>query len=408
MAMGRPKAALVLHSELREQLESLANSRSVTAGRVRRAKIVLLSASGKNDREIAQQLETSRNTVGLWRRRFLAQGVSGLCDELRPGRPGPINDERVAQLVRKTLKSKPKAATHWSIRQIADETGVSKSTVHRNWQAFGLQPHRQKHFKLSNDPFFVEKGRDIVGLYLNPPENAVVLCVDEKSGIQALERTRQNLEVHRIVDNYATHKHPRVRRWFATRPRFHVHFTPNYASWLNQVEIWFNRVTQQAIRRGTFSGVKELLTKIDHYVQNSNRHGQPFVWTATADSIFAKVERLCERIYGTAHQLLLFLVRQCVSGKSGDLSRSLHGAVFLFVFARCVLFLGAIVRFVLQHLRCLAPCILKLRHHNGANEPPNQTRNQTFAQLAFSAGHRRLLCTFPASGSCTFAVKCFP
>ncbi len=248
------------------------------------------------------------------------------------------------------------------IRQIADETGVSKSTVHRIWQAFGLQPHRQKQFKLSSDPFFVEKVRDIVALYLNPPENAVVLCVDEKSGIQALERTQpmlplglgyvegvthdyrrhgtttlfaaldtangkvltkcrprhrhqeylsflreiekhvpKNLEVHIIVDNYATHKHLRVKRWFATRPRFHVHFTPTYASWLNQVEIWFNRITQQAIRRGTFSSVKDLVEKIDHYVQNSNRRAQPFVWTATADSIFAKVERLCERIYGTAH-----------------------------------------------------------------------------------------------------------
>jgi putative transposase len=232
----------------------------------------------------------------------------------------------------------------------------------RIWQAFGLQPHRQKSFKLSSDPFFVEKVRDIVGLYLNPPENAVVLCVDEKSEIQALERTQpmlplglgyvegvthdyrrhgtttlfaaldtangkviahcrphhrhqeylsflreiernvpKNLEVHIIVDNYATHKHRRVRRWFAARPRFHVHFTPTYASWLNQVEIWFNRITQQAIRRGTFSSVKELVAKIDRYVQNSNRHAQPFVWTATADSIFAKVERLCERIYGAAH-----------------------------------------------------------------------------------------------------------
>jgi putative transposase len=165
MAMGRPKATLVLDSELREQLESLANSRSLPAGLVRRGKIILLSASGKNDREIAPQLETSRNTVGLWRRRFLAQGVSGLYDELRPGRPRPISDERVAQLVRKTLKTKPKAATHWSIHQIADETEVSKSTVHRIWQAFGLQPHRQKYFKLSSDPFFVEKVRDIVGLY---------------------------------------------------------------------------------------------------------------------------------------------------------------------------------------------------------------------------------------------------
>ena len=169
MAMGRPKAALVLDAELREQLEGLANSRALPAGLVRRAKNILLSASGKTGREIAQQVETNKNTVSLWRQRFLAHGVSGLYEELRPGRPRPISDERVAQLVRKTLKTKPQDGTHWSIRQLATETGLSKSTVHRIWQAFGLQPHRQKSFKLSSDPFFVEKVRDIVGLYLNPP-----------------------------------------------------------------------------------------------------------------------------------------------------------------------------------------------------------------------------------------------
>ncbi len=362
MTRGRAKAVLLLDAEQREQLEGFANSRSLPAGLVRRARIILLSASGKTTREVARQLETSKVTVCLWRCRFLAHGVGGLYDELRPGRPRPISDERVAQLVRKTLKTKPKNGTHWSIRLIAEETGLSKSTVHRIWQAFGLQPHRQKYFKISTDPFFVEKVRDIVGLYLNPPENAVVLCVDEKSGIQALERTQpmlplglgyvegvthdyrrhgtttlfaaldtangkvmtqcrprhrhqeylgflreieknvpKNLDVHIIVDNYATHKHLRVRRWFAMRPRFHVHFTPTYASWLNQVEIWFNRITQQAIRRGTFGSVKELVDKIDHYVKNSNRHAHPFVWTATADSIFTKVERLCKGIYGTAH-----------------------------------------------------------------------------------------------------------
>ena len=269
----------------------------------------------------------------------------------------------MAQLVRKTGKTKPQAGTHWRIRQIAAETGVSKSTVHRIGQAFGLQPQRQKQFQLSSDPFFVEKVRDIEGLYLNPPENAVVLCVDEQSGIQALERTQpllplglgyvegvthdyrrpgttplfaaldttngkvltqcrqrhrhqehlgflgeieknvpKNLQVHILVDNYAPHKHLRVRRWFAARPRFHVHFTPTYASWLNQVEIWCNRSTQQAIRRGTFRSVKDLVEKIDHYVKNSNRQAQPFLWTATADATFAKVERRCERISGTAHE----------------------------------------------------------------------------------------------------------
>src|SRR6201998_4224611 len=362
MAMGRPKAVLVLSPQRREQLEALVSSRSLPAGLVSRARIILLSASGKTNQQIARQLGLANATVGKWRRRFLEQDVSGLHDELRPGRPRPISDERVAQLVRKTLDTKPKDGTHWSIRQIARQTRLSKSTVHRIWQAFGLEPHRQRHFKLSNDPFFVEKVRDIVGLYLDPPENAVVLCVDEKSQIQALERTQPilpmglgyvegvthdyrrhgtttlflaldtakgtvmgrcrrrhrhqeyleflrqieenvplELDVHVIVDNYGTHKHPRVKRWFAARPRFHVHFTPTYASWLNQVEIWFNRITQQAIRRGTFRSVKELVEKIDDYVQNSNRRAKPFVWTATADSIFAKVERLCERISGTAH-----------------------------------------------------------------------------------------------------------
>jgi putative transposase len=362
MALGRPKAALVLSAPQREQLESLASSRSLPAGLVARARMILMSAAGMNNQEIARQLRTTKATVGKWRRRFLERDVAGLHDELRPGRPRPIGDEQVAQLIRKTLESQPKDRTHWSLRRIARQTRLSKSTVHRIWQAFGLQPHRQRHFKLSNDPFFVEKVRDIVGLYLHPPENAVVLCVDEKSQIQALERTQpmlpmglgyvegvthdyrrhgtttlflaldtakgtvigrcrrrhrhqeyldflrqieQNvparLDVHIIVDNYATHKHPRVQRWLAGRPRFHVHFTPTYASWLNQVEIWFNRITQQAIRRGTFGSVKELVEKIDAFVRSSNATARPFVWTATADSIFAKLQRLCEGISGTAH-----------------------------------------------------------------------------------------------------------
>jgi putative transposase len=362
MAMGRPKAALVLDAQQREQLESLANARSLPAGLVMRARIVLMSAAGLNNRQIARRLGKSQVTIAKWRRRFLQRDVAGLHDELRPGRPRPISDEKVAQLIRKTLNTQPKDGTHWSIRRMARQTQLSKSTVHRVWQAFGLQPHRQRHFKLSNDPFFVEKVRDIVGLYLHPPENAVVLCVDEKSQIQALERTQPmlplglgyvegvthdyrrhgtttlflaldtakgtvisrcrrrhrhqeyldflrqieknvpaQLDVHIIVDNYATHKHPRVERWLAARPRFHVHFTPTYASWLNQVEIWFNRITQQAIRRGTFRSVKELVAKIDAFVRSSNRSARPFVWTATADSIFAKLQRLCEDISGTAH-----------------------------------------------------------------------------------------------------------
>jgi len=362
MAMGRPKAALVLTPEQREQLEGMASSRSLPAGLVSRVRIILMRAAGKTNRAIAAQLGLAEATVGQWRRRFLDQGIAGLHDELRPGRPRSIGDERVARLIRKTLGTKPKDGTPWSVRQIARETRLSKSTGHRIWQVFGLEPHRQRHFKLSNDPFFVEKVRDIVGLYLNPPENAVVLCVDEKSQIQALERTQPvlrmglgyvegvthdyrrhgtttlfaaldtatgtvisqcrrrhrhqeyvdflreieknvppELDVHVIVDNYATHKHPRVKRWLAVRPRFHVHFTPTYASWLNEVEIWFNRITQQAIRRGSFRSVKELVGKIDRFVQTSNANARPFVWTATADSIFSKIQRLCERISGTVH-----------------------------------------------------------------------------------------------------------
>jgi putative transposase len=362
MALGRPKRKLILTAEQQEQLSGIAASRSLPVGLVMRARIILMSAEGQSNLVIATRLRLSQATVGQWRRRFLEQGITGLHDELRPGRPRLISDERVARLVRKTLATKPGNGTHWSIRQIAEQTRLSKSTVHRIWQAFGLEPHRQKHFKLSTDPFFVEKVRDIVGLYLNPPENAVVLCVDEKSQIQALERTQpmlpmglgyvegvthdyrrhgtttlfaaldtakgtvitqcrkrhrhqeyldflrqiennvpSELDVHVIVDNYGTHKHPRVKRWLAARPRFHVHFTPTYASWLNQIEIWFNRITQRAIRRGTFRSVKELIEKIDQYVQTSNTQAQPFVWTATADSIFAKVQRLCERISGTVH-----------------------------------------------------------------------------------------------------------
>lgn len=362
MAIGRPKATLAVSVTDREQLEGLANSRSLPAGLVKRARIVLLSADGMTNQHIARRLGMANATVGKWRRRFVEHGITGLHDELRPGRPRSIGDEHVAQLVAKTLRTRPQNGTHWSVRQIARETRLAKSTVHRIWQAFGLQPHRQRHFKLSNDPFFVEKVRDIVGLYLNPPENAVVLCVDEKSQIQALERTQpllslglgyvegvthdyrrhgtttlfaaldtatgkvlsqcrgrhrhqeyldflreiernvpEGLEVHIVVDNYATHKHRRVKRWMAARPRFHVHFTPTYASWLNQVEIWFNRITQRAIRRGTFQSVKELVAKIDQFVRSSNAHAQPFIWTATADSILAKIERLCSRISGTAH-----------------------------------------------------------------------------------------------------------
>jgi len=360
MRTGRPKEPLSLSAEERAQLGSFASSRSLSHGLVRRAKIVLLSAEGMSNTAIADKLGLSGNTIGKWRRRYLAEGIQGLYGEVRPGRPRTISDEKVAALVRKTLKTKPKDGTHWSVRTMAEGCGLSKSTVHRIWKAFGLQPHRQRHFKLSTDPFFVEKVRDIAGLYLNPPDNALVLCVDEKSQIQALDRSQPllplglgyaegvthdyvrhgtttlfaaldiatgtvitrcrrrhrhqeflqflrqidssvpaELDVHLVVDNYATHKHAKVRRWLAARPRYHVHYTPTYASWLNQVEIWFGIITQRAIRRGVFRSVRKLTEKIHGFVEHYNRQSRPFVWVATADSILEKISRLCSLISGT-------------------------------------------------------------------------------------------------------------
>ncbi len=362
MSRGRPLVPLSLSPTEREELVSITRSRSMPQALAMRARIVLLSADGHGNTDIAGRLGLSNPTVGIWRRRYLTQRLPGLYDEPRPGGPRSIRDEEIAALLRKTLKTKPKDGTHWTCRSIAAETKLSKSTVQRVWKAFGLQPHRQKHFKISTDPFFVEKVRDIVGLYLNPPDHAIVLCVDEKSQIQALDRTQpllplglgyvegvthdyvrhgtttlfaalnvasgrvltqtkrrhrhqeflqflrhieasvpKKLDVHLIVDNYATHKHATVRRWLAARPRFHVHYTPTYSSWLNQVEIWFNIITQRAIRRGTFRSVRDLVEKIDRFVREYNRRCRPFVWTATPDSILEKLERLCKAVAGTGH-----------------------------------------------------------------------------------------------------------
>ncbi len=358
--MGRPLLPLELSSSDREQLESMTRSRSLAHGLVRRAEMVLLAADGWPNEAVAGAVGVSRVTVGKWRQRFLEGGLPGLHDELRPGAPRSITDEQVAEVVYKTLKTKPKDETQWSVRSMGQETGLTKDAVHRIWRTYGLQPHRHKHFKLSTDPFFVDKVRDIAGLYLNPPEHAMVLCVDEKSQIQALERTQpmlplglgyvegvthdykrhgtttlfaaldvatgevmtqcksrhrhqeflqflrhvetnvpEDLDIHLVVDNYATHKHAKVKRWLARRPRFHVHYTPTYASWLNQVEIWFGIITRQAIRRGSFRKVPELVERIERYTDKWNAKARPFVWTATADSILAKVKRLCERISAT-------------------------------------------------------------------------------------------------------------
>ena len=362
MPTGRPKTALELSVEEEAELRGFSSSRSLPHALVARAKLVLWSAEGKTNTEIASQLQWTKATVGKWRQRFIERRLSGLYDELRPGRPRSVSDEKVALLLRRTLKNKPPAGSHWSVRQAADSNGLSKSTVHRVFRAFAVQPHRSKNFKLSSDPFFIEKVRDVVGLYLNPPDHAIVLSVDEKSQIQALDRTQPvlpmglgyvegvthdyvrhgtttlfaaldiasgtvlteckarhrhqeflaflkridqavpaGLEVHLIVDNYATHKHANVRLWLAQRPRFHIHYTPTYSSWLNQVERWFGLITQQAIRRGSFRSVKHLIDRIDHFVQQYNRNCRPFAWTATPDSILQKLARVCSLISGTAH-----------------------------------------------------------------------------------------------------------
>jgi putative transposase len=362
MTTGRPKSSLDLTDEERIQVRSFARSRTLPHDMVARAKLVLWSSEGESNSRIANRLRWTKATVGKWRQRFIQDRLAGLYDELRPGRPRTIENEQIAALLKRTLSRKPAAGTHWTVREAARTRGISKSTVHRLFQAFALQPHRTRSFKLSTDPFFVEKVRDIVGLYLNPPDHALVLCVDEKSRIQGLNRTQpvlpmglgyiegvthdyvrhgtttlfaaldiatgavfteckprhrhqeflsflrqldacipEPLDVHLIVDNYAAHKHSKVRTWLAQRPRYDVHYTPTYSSWLNQVERWFALITQRAIRRGSFGSVKDLVEKIDSSVQRYNRSHRPFVWTATADSILEKIVRLCSSISGTRH-----------------------------------------------------------------------------------------------------------
>jgi len=362
MITGRPKPALTVTADELTQLRSLAGSRTLPHALVARARLILWSADGQSNTQIARRLRWAKATVGKWRQRFVQHRLAGLYDELRPGRPRSIDDEQIAALLKRTLSRRPAESTHWSIRQAAQASGISRSTVHRVFQTFGVQPHRTRSFKLSTDPFFIEKVRDIVGLYLHPPDHALVLCVDEKSQIQALNRTQpvlpmglgyvegvthdyvrhgtttlfaaldiangkvftackprhrhqeflsflrhleQNVprayEVHLIVDNYATHKHPKVRTWLAQRPRYQMHYTPTYSSWLNQVERWFGLITQRAIRRGSFTSVHDLVEKIDAFVQRYNHSSRPFVWTATADSILQKIARLCSRISGTPH-----------------------------------------------------------------------------------------------------------
>ena len=361
--IGRPpERALTLSDGERDELERIGRSRSARHSLVRRAQIVLASARGEPNTAIAERFGVSNPTICHWRKKWFEQGIVGLYGESRPGRPRTHDEETVAQLLRTVLDTKPIQGTHWTVRSAAAVTGLSKSTVARMLALFGLQPHRTKSFKLSTDPLFVDKVKDIVGLYLNPPDNAIVLCVDEKSQIQALERTQPilplglgyiegithdyvrhgtttlfaaldiangqvltqcraqhrhqeflaflkhidasvppDLDVHLVVDNYATHKHPKVRAWLGDRPRYHVHYTPTYASWLNQVERWFALITERHIRRGSFVSAKDLVGKIETFVTAYNGKARPFVWTATSDAILEKVARLCKAICGTAH-----------------------------------------------------------------------------------------------------------
>ncbi len=358
MRTGRPKQPLNVLPADKEKLTLLAR-RPKTAQRVAlRAKIVLRAAVGQWNQEIAQGLGITGATVGKWRERCRLQGMEGLSDEPRPGAPRKITDAKVEEAVTRTLESVPAAATHWSTRSLAQQVGLTQSAVVRIWHSFGLQPHRSETFQLSTDPFLVEKVRDIVGLYLNPPEHAIVLSVDEKSQVQALDRTQPILplrpglpeqrtsdyerhgttslfaaldvatgkvigkchrrhrhqeflkfmelvdsklpaeakEVHLILDNYGTHKTPKVIRWFARHPRYHLHFTPTSGSWVKQVERWFAEITEKRIRRGSFTSVPSLEKAIQEYLDHNNENPQPFAWTADADLIWGKIQRLCELI----------------------------------------------------------------------------------------------------------------
>ena len=356
MRTGRPKQALVLKDDERERLQSLAHRARARPALARRARVVLACAEGLANNAVAKKLRCSLGMVGKWRSRLVEARLEGIYDEPRPGAPCKVTDAQVEQIVVRTLETTPRGQTHWSTRGLARATGLSRMTISRVWRAFGLQPHRTETFKLSPDPLLIEKVRDIVGLYMNPPDHALVFCVDEKSQIQALDRTQPllpmrpgqaerrthdyqrhgttslfaalelktsrvigqlhrrhrssefrqfldmieanvpaGLEAHLILDNYGTHKTALIRKWFAKRPRFHVHFTPTYASWINRVERWFAEITTKRIRRGAFRSVKELETAIREYIDGHNENPKPFVWAKTADQILASIARFAQR-----------------------------------------------------------------------------------------------------------------
>ncbi len=362
MPRGRPLAPLTLTDEERDILQRWLRRRKTAQALAQRAQLVLEAAAGRSNQDVARLLRLTPWTVGKWRRRFLAHRLDGLLDEPRPGAPRTITDADVERVITLTLESTPADVTHWSTRAMARRTGMSQSAISRIWRAFGLQPHRSETFKLSTDPLFIEKVKDIVGLYLNPPEQALVLCVDEKSQIQALDRTQPllpmrpgqierrthdyvrhgttslfaalvvktgevlgqcqrrhrsvefrrflshieanvppALDVHLILDNYGTHKTALIQRWLVRHPRFHVHFTPTGATWLNLVERFFAALTEKQIRRGVHRSTRELEHAIYTYIEHRNHEPKPFIWTKTADQILATLARFLERTADSGH-----------------------------------------------------------------------------------------------------------
>ena len=362
MAKGRPRETVILSENEQAELETMLRKRSLGQSVARRAKIVLLCAQGLPDVQVAEQAGVTHATVGKWRKRFIECGIEGLFDAPRSGAPRTIADEEVERVIKLTLESAPQDATHWSTRSMAARSGMSQATISRIWRAFGLKPHLVDTFKISTDPFFIEKTKDVVGLYMSPPENAVVFCVDEKSQIQALDRTQpllplrpgqaerrthdykrhgtttlfaalnaktgnllgkcyqrhrsaefkrflkeidknvpKGLDIHLVLDNYGTHKTSLIQSWLLKHPRFHLHFIPTSSSWLNMVERWFAELTNKQIKRGCHRSVQELEAAIESYIAHTNSTPKPFVWVKTAEQIIESVGRFCSFISDSGH-----------------------------------------------------------------------------------------------------------
>ncbi|MDX0519308.1 IS630 family transposase [Sinorhizobium medicae] len=354
--VGRVADEIVLSAEERVFLEAQVRRHKAARSLSDRCRMILLCAEGLQSKEVGAQLGVHEHTVGKWRRRFVKDRIEGLTDEYRPGRPRTVSDAQVAEVIERTLNSTPKDATHWSIRSMSAEMGLSHTTIRRIWAAFGLQPHRSETFKLSTDPLFVDKVHDIVGLYLSPPNRAIVLCVDEKSQIQALDREQPVLpmapgvaerrthtytrhgttslfaaldiatgavigkcykrhratefldflkqidrhmpegpDVHIVMDNYATHKTPKIKAWLARRPHWHVHFTPTSASWINQVERWFAELTRKQLQRGVHRSTADLEADIAAFIEVHNENPKPYKWVKSANEILASVKRFCQK-----------------------------------------------------------------------------------------------------------------